>query len=355
MHRKAAIRALRRPPVLRARRRGGRPRRYTTALTPWLVRVWEVSDRLCGKLLVAVLPLLLDALDRHHAWRLPSAHRAALLALSPATADRLLRPARQRRGRHPRRPPGGASALAARVPIRTWGEWTTAQPGELQADLVLHCGETTAGFFLCTLVVIDVATGWTELEPVWGLSYHRIRTAIARVHRRLPFPVRHWHTDNGREFLNAAVLDYCRSQGIPVSRGRPYRKNDQAWVEARNWLAVRRIIGRDRYATHAAYVVLTRLYGLLRRQLNYLRPTRKLVATRRVGARTHRTYDRPQTPAQRLRTTSAAFDRDRLDAELRLLNPLMLMARIQATLATLWTLAVLPQGRLHAAAEARLR
>ncbi len=102
-------------------------------------------------------------------------------------------------------------------------------------------------------------------------------------------------------------------------------------------------------------MVLTRLYGLLRRQLNYMRPTRKLVATRRVGARTHRTYDRPQTPAQRLRTTSAAFDRDRLDAELRLLNPLMLMARIQATLATLWTLAVLPQGRLHAAAEARLR
>jgi hypothetical protein len=158
---------------------GASKRRYGPELRPLLARLWELSDRLCGKLLVAVLPVLLAALDRHQAWQLPLAQRQALLALSPATADRLLRPIGQARGRQPVRPGRRPAPLAARVPIRTWGEWADVAPGAVQADLVLHCGESTAGFFLSTLVVVDVATGWTELEPVWGLAHQRVRSAIA--------------------------------------------------------------------------------------------------------------------------------------------------------------------------------
>jgi len=129
---------------------------------------------------------------------------------------------------------------------------------------VLHCGESTEGFHLSSLVVVDVASGWIELEPIWGVGAVRVGAGVEHIHRRLPVPLREWHTDNGSEFVNGALLRYCRRHGIRVTRGRQYRKNDQAWVELRNWLAVRRLVGRDRYSSHVAFGLLKRLYALLR-------------------------------------------------------------------------------------------
>ena len=115
----------------------------------------------------------------------------------------------------------------------------------MQGDLVLHCGESTAGFYLATLLVIDVATGWTDLEPVWGLHADRVGSAVHHVQARLRVPLTAWHSDNGSEFINDGLFGWCRRHGIAFTRGRPYRKNDQAWVEQRNGLAVRRIVGHD--------------------------------------------------------------------------------------------------------------
>lgn len=346
LHRKAVIRALRRAPGV-GRPRPGRPRQYGPEVVGPLTQLWEVSDRLCGKLLVAVRGALLTALERHGALRVSPAVRAALLQLSPASIDRRLRAVRRASGRQPTRVGRGPTAAAAGVPIRTWGDWGAVAPGAVQADLVLHCGETTAGFFLCTLVVVDVATGWTDLEPVWGLGAQRVRGAVAQLHRRWPCALRHWHTDNGAEFLNPALLDYCRQHGLTVSRGRGYRKNDQAWVEHQNWLAVRRLIGRDRYASRAAFAVLHRLYGLLRLQLNLWRPTRKLLSKRRVGHTTRKTYDTPQTPYQRLLAADALLPavRTALAAQLSTHNPAALSQQMHTTLGLLWTLAEPPAGR----------
>ena len=155
-HGKAAIRALRRRP--QARRRAGRAVTYDRVVVPVLERLWRVSDRLGGKLLAPALRTLLPALDRH-GLRLAPEHRQALLALGPATIDRLLQPSRERAGRQPYRVHAGARALKQQIPIRTWGEWRGVRPGAVQGDLVLHGGESTEGFYLSSLVGVDVASG----------------------------------------------------------------------------------------------------------------------------------------------------------------------------------------------------
>lgn len=339
-HRKAAIRCLRRAAGA-ARGRPGRPRRYGLALVPVLERLWVASDQLCGKLLRPVLPTLIAALETHHGVVLPGATRAALLAASPATLDRLLRPVRRRRGRQPRRAASAVTALKSQIPIRTWGDWTGVAPGALQGDLVLHCGESTEGFYLATLVAVDVAASWISLRIVWGISDARVGGALQRIRQALPFALRDWHTDNGSEFINAAALDWCRRTGIRFTRGRPYKKNDQAWVEQRNWLAVRRLVGHDRYASRAAFAVFERLYRLLALQLNFFRPVRKLIRKQRIGSRVVKYYDAPQTPYQRLLASGALSlaQQDALGRQRQALDPIALAHDIQHTLDTLWKLA----------------
>ena len=279
----------------------GRPCRYAAReLVPILERAWFASDQLSGKLLRPLLPTLLTALVTHHGLSVAPAVRAALTAASAATLDRLLRPLRRRRPRQPGRLAPALAPLRAQVPLRSWREWTGVAPGALQGDLVLHCGESTAGQYCATLVAVDVATTWTELQAIWGLHQQRVTGGIQHLAQRLPFPLREWHSDNGSEFVNACLLGWCQRHQVRFTRGRPYRKNDQAWVEQRNGLLVRRLVGYDRYSSRAAWAVLQRLYGLLRLQHNFFRPVRKLLSKHRVGSKIRKRYDQPQTPAQRV-------------------------------------------------------
>lgn len=339
-HRKAAIRRLGRAPGASGRR-PGRPGRYGPELLPLLERVWSASDHLCGKLLGPMVSTLLTALATHHGVSVSPAVRALLTAASPATLDRLLRPLRRRRARHPRRAAPALGSLRAQVPLRTWADWTGVAPGALQGDLVLHCGESTDGFYLTTLVAVDVATTWTELQPIWGLHHQRVSSAVHHVRTRLPFPLREWHSDNGSEFLNAHLLGWCRREGVRFTRGRAYRKNDQAWVEQRNWLLVRRLVGYDRYSSRAAFTVLQRLYPLLGLQHNFFRPVRKVLTKRRSGSRIVKRYDAPQTPYQRALAADIVPPamRDVLARQLQGLDPIALARDIDATLDVLWKLA----------------
>jgi hypothetical protein len=338
-HRKAAIRLLRHPPR-RRRRRPGRPRIYPRSLAAPLAQLWDLADRPCSKLLAAALPVLIEALERHGELRLEASARRQLLTLSPASIDRLLRPTRQRLGHQPQRTAARPNVIRQQVPVRTFGDWSHVTPGSLQGDLVLHCGESTAGFYLTTLVGVDVASSWTELEPVWGLTNRRVQAGVCRVRKRLPFPLREWHVDNGGEFLNHTLLGWCRQQQIRMTRGRGFRKNDQAYVEQRNWLAVRRIVGYDRYTSQAAYRTLQLLYEALRLQLNFFRPTRKLVHKQRLGARIRKRYDAPQTPYQRLlgSRTLTQQQRQALQQQFRKLNPADLNRQVQGCLDRLWGL-----------------
>ena len=196
-HRKVAIALLRHRPK-RARRRAGRPSRYPRTLRPTLEQVWELSDHLCSKRLAPFLPALLEALERHDEVQLSPEQRTALLQISPATIDRLLRPVRRLHRRHGLATTSSSlAALRTQVPLRTFTEWGNVPPGHLQADLLAHCGETTHGFYLTSLLAVDVATGWTELEAVWGKGHSRVGVAVRAVRRALPVPLLSLHTDNG--------------------------------------------------------------------------------------------------------------------------------------------------------------
>lgn len=337
-HRKSAIRLLNggRPPGVRERR--GRPVRYGPELTEPLRNIWEASDRLSGKLLVAVMADLVRSLERHGELVLAPAVRRALLSMSAATIDRRLKRCRRQLGRQPRRQAPATTSLKAKIPIRTWDEWRDARPGSVQADLVLHCGESTEGFFLTTLTAVDVASGWIELQPAWGTGMTRVRQALQREAMAMPFPLLELHTDNGSEFINHSLREWCNQHGIRCTRGRGYRKNDQAYVEQRNWLGVRRLVGYDRYNSRPAFEALRRLYALVRLQMNYLRPVRKLIAKERRGSKVTKLYDRPQTPYQRL-LASGVLDQateERLRRELESLNPAELQRRIEDALRRLW-------------------
>lgn len=338
-HRKAAIRLLNLTARPKARRRG-RPRRYGAEVTAALVQIWEVGDRMCGKLLAAVMPELLAALERHDEVRLSEEVRRLLLEASPATIDRLLR--RHRRGvlRQPQRKRPATTGLKSQVPIRTWSEWQDVPVGSLQADLVLHCGERVGGFFLTTLCAVDVATGWLALQPVWGLGKERVGGAVRRIRQQLPFAVKALHTDNGSEFINHVLVPWCIREKISLTRGRSYRKNDQAYVEQRNWLSIRRQVGYDRLSTRPAYRLLEQLYPLLSYQLNFFRPVRKLVSKERLGAKVVKRYDEPATPYQRLLASGCLTDSARTELERQYLacNPAHLRARIDQHLRALWRL-----------------
>lgn len=347
-HRNAAARLLRRAPAAGpAAGRRGRPRVDGPAGAEALRTVWEASGRRCGKRLAPFLPELVALLERQGEVALPPPVRAQVVGLSAATADRLLRAPRARAGTagpRPWAPSPAAAALRAQVPVRTAAEWAAVAPGECQADLVLHCGETTQGFSLTTLVTVDVASGWTELEAAWGKGMQRVGAAVHETRRRLPVPLRALHTDNGSEFLNELLVPSCRRAGIRLTRGRPYKKNDQAHVEQKNGAVVRKLVGYDRLASKAALAQLQRVYGLVRLYVNFLQPVRKLVGKERVGAKVRKRFDTARTPYQRLLATGQvdAAPAAALAARYAALNPVTLRADLDAALEGLWRLAERP-------------
>ncbi len=339
-HRKAAVRLLRRVPA-EPRRAGSRPPQDDGAVRAALETVWEAADRACGKRLAPFLPDLVPLLERHGELTLDPSAREQLVGLSAATIDRLLQPVRQRQGRQPAARQSASAGLRAQIPLRTFGDWAGTRPGALQADLVAHCGESTAGFYLTTLLAVDVATGWTEVEAVWGKGQGRVGGGVRRIRERLPFPLRALHTDNGGEFINALLYPWCQREGIQLTRGRPYRKNDQAWVEQRNWQVVRRLVGYQRFSSHAAHAQLRRLYEAVRLYVNFFQPMRKLTHKTREGARVRKHFDRAHTPYQRLLATDVLSPRQRdgLERLYQRLNPVALRGRIDADLSALWRLA----------------
>lgn len=338
-NRKSAIRLLRKTQEAPSRPRG-RPRTYGPSLIQALKTAWEASDFLCSKRLAPFLPELVPLLERSGTLALSPDIKQHLLALSPATIDRLLGPDRRLLPRRPYHPSNSSSAIKAQVPIRTFGEWKDVEPGEMQGDLVLHCGESTGGFYLATLVMVDVACGWTQCQAVWGKTKARVKGALDRTYRGLPFKLRHFHTDNGSEFLNDLVYPYLRDKGIRSTRGRPYKKNDQAHVEQRNWTAVRRTVGYDRYATRAAYEQMEKLYRLLVPYMNFLQPMRKLVSKERVGSRVKKVYDEARTPYRRLLESGAISEEKKqaLERAYERINPVELRGQIEQALEGLWKL-----------------
>lgn len=337
-HRKAVIRLLRRPAGSRRGRRRGRPRRYGPAVVGVLRAVWTAAGYPWAVRLQALLPLWLPHVRQR--LRIAPAVERQVRQISARQIDRLLRADKRqvRRRLYGRTKPG--TLLKHQVPLRT-DRWDVRVPGFTEADLVAHSGDRADGDFAHTVNQTDILTTWVETQAVLGKSQVRVQQALEAMRQRLPFALRGIDTDNGSEFLNAHLVQYCRGLDIQFTRGRPYKKDDNAHIEQKNWTHVRKVVGYERYDTEAAVSALNTLYGELRLLQNLFLPTVKLVRKERVGARVRRRYDAPLTPLDRVRACPSADAAKvaKLVALRARLDPVALAARIDRLLERVYALA----------------
>jgi hypothetical protein len=349
-HRKSAIRLLTGPApgALRPPRR--RDILYTAAAIEALRAIWEAAGYPWSLRLKALLPLWMPWARRRLHLR-PAVERQ-VLAISPRQMDRRLAPHRRqlRKRLYGRTKPG--TLLKHHIPLKT-DRWDVATPGYTEIDLVAHCGSLGDGEFVHSLNLTDIYTTWVETAAVLGKSQVVVQAALEELRQALPFRLRGIDSDNGSEFINQHLYDYCQAQEIQFTRGRPYKKDDNAHIEQKNWTHVRKLLGYVRYDSPAAQAAIHALYRHeLRLFQNLFLPSVKLLAKERVGARVRRRYDAPRTPLERVLacqeiTPQVAAElqrqRDRLD-------PFALAAAIDTKLERIYALAN-PHHRPQASAE----
>jgi hypothetical protein len=298
-HRKYAVRLLNGAPLEdRPPRRRLRGPSYGKAVDQALRVLWEAANYPWSVRLKALLPLWLPWLKK----RLSISERleSQLLRISARQIDRRLRPykIRAKRRLYGKTKPG--TLLKHQIPIKA-ERWEVDQAGYTEIDLVSHSGDRADGEFIHTLTLTDIHTGWTESRAVMGKSQAFVVEALELIRRRLPFELRGIDSDNGGEFINHHLHSYCQALGIQFTRGRPYKKDDNAHVEQKNWTHVRRLFGYLRYDSPRALAALNDLDdNELRRLQNLFLPSVKLMGKTRVGSRLRRRYDAPQTPLDRL-------------------------------------------------------
>jgi len=307
----------------RQRQQRRKSKYYDEQVVEALIKLWQLLNYLCGKRLVAIMPELIAKLEQFGELRLTPLTKAKLLHISAASIDRLLQPERRKQQLRRRSHTKPGTLLKHQIPIRTFAEWNEQQPGFAEIDLVAHDGGLALGDFCQTLDLTDVCTGWTETEAVPNKAQVWVFEAIKTIRQRLPFPLLGLDSDNGSEFINNDLLRYCQQQRITFTRARPYRKNDNCYVEQKNYSVVRQTVGYQRFDTAAELMVLKQLYATLRLYTNFFQPTMKLKSKERFGSRVQKSYYNPQTAYQRVLACAqvSAADKKKLKQQYQRLNP----------------------------------
>ena len=338
-HEKSAIRVLNEPGAAKERQTRKRPSLYDEASRAALIVLWEASDRVCGKRLKALIPILLAAMERNGHLKLDGDIRAKILAMSAATIDRLLRAPRS--ATRARKPPRLTPEPRRRIKMRTFADWNDPAPGSMEMDLVAHCGPVNRGSYVNSLVLTDIASGWTEAAPIVVREGSLVVETLDRIRAGLPFALRALDVDNGTEFVNDRLIEYCLGHGIELTRSRPYRKNDQAWIEQKNGAIIRKLLGYRRFEGLAAARAITRLYGASRWFVNFFQPSFKLASKERDGAKVMKRYHPPLTPCDRLLQADSIppAAKEKLREASVQLDPLKLLEEMRAVQAYLTALA----------------
>lgn len=312
------------------KRKGNRRPSYSGEVVEILVRLWELENYICAKRLIPFLPQLVESLERHGRLEVPDAVKAKLLTMSAATADRLLKPYRAKLRKSPSLTQHG-NLLRKHIQIKTFADWDDSKPGFVEVDTVGHHGGNPNGGFLYSLCMTDVATGWTEATALSTKSEKETLEGVRQLRKRLPFPLLGLDSDNGGEFMNSGLIDYCDENNLTLTRSREYKKNDQCFVEEKNGSVIRRIAGHARYQGASALATLTELYDVLRKYVNFFQPSLKLKTKVRKGATVHRTYNTAKTPFQRLMECDVpARTKKSLQQEFASLDLVQLYDRIRA-------------------------
>lgn len=329
-NRKVLIRKLCPPARLADRPRRQRPVRYDLAVKTALAELWAAFDFPCGQRLVPILREQIPRLCARGLLHFSNELVAQLVQVSPSTADRLLAGERSRLRLNRYRRSTAQRLLLESIPVKLPDEWDRSQIGNLQIDYVLHCGPTASGHFLRTFSAVDIASGWWQGWPVLDGTEQQACDALDLIRQHLPFRIREIHPDNDSAFLNYLLQGYCQRLQIALSRSRPLKKNDNCWVEEKNWTHVRKLVGYHRFAGHQQYVLLCRLYELWTDWKNFFQPVMRLREKTRQHGRIHRRYDQPRTPYQRLlasgQLSSAAAES--LKRRYESLNPFTLLRAI---------------------------
>lgn len=323
------------PRAARPRKRQ-RARKFSYDSTKVLQRVWAISGGECGKYLAAAMPSLLDALERHGELitgydRYSAEVRAELLAMSPATIDRYLAPARAREPLRGKSATKASPLLRSSITIRKAGDEVEDEPGFFEVDTVAHCGPSLKGEFARTVNMTDMRTGWVHTRSIRNNAHVHVLAVMRGAVETIPFAVTGLDFDNGGEFINHALIDWAAGRRIFFTRGRPYKKNDQATIESKNGHLVRHYAFYWRYDTPDELRLLNQLWQLVNDRFNYFTPTKKPNgwSTDQAGRR-KRIYDQPRTPIDRL--LAAGVLSSAQEAELRAyrdgLNPAEIARRI---------------------------
>jgi len=316
-----------------------RSSRYNSEVRQALRAVWYAANQICSKRLVPFLPELVENMEQHGHLKITADDKEILLSIGHSTMDRLLTPERRRIGKS-RSTTTAGSLLKHQIQVRTFADWDDVTPGFFEADLVAHCGSDTHGKFINTLVLVDVSTGWLEFLPLLQKGSTEVIDGFTVAKDLLPFPLLGIDTDNGSEFINHDMIQYCADNSITFTRSRAYRKNDQAFVEEKNGSVVRRLIGYDRFEGQEAWRTLMALYRVLRLYVNFFQPSLKLLSKKRYGARVTKKYDEAKTPFQRVLVSDLTEHvKDRLTQQYQILDSIALLSEIETLQNQLWKLA----------------
>ena len=312
-HARAQLRAAVKPKVVKPR--SPRPPKFRGEVVSALAVCWEVARYPAGKRLAPMLNLFVPALVDEGVLQLSEKDQTSLMSMSPASIDRHLAPRRRALGWKGRSHTKPGTLLKSQIPIRTWHDWNEDMPGFVEIDLVGHEGGNPAGEFCFTLTMTDIATGWTVNRSIKNKASIWVMEAIDFAAKQFPFPILGIDSDNGSEFINAHLFDYCHSRKITFTRSRPGNKNDGAHVEQKNWTHVRQLVGYLRFDTDKELKVLNEIWQLDQRFTNHLLVQSKLVERHREGAKVVKRHDKPKTPVERfcLHDATSEMDKRRLE------------------------------------------
>jgi hypothetical protein len=346
-NRKYAIRILKKKPKPSQRKPGPHPKYRDTSLLQPLKRIWFATDQMCSKKLQAALPLWLPFYEQEYG-ALAADIKTKLLTISASTIDRTLQPVRVQYKTNGLCGTKPGTLLKNQIPIKTHS-WDVSKPGFFEADTVAHCGNSLAGNFVWSLTFTDIYSGWTENRAVWNKGSHGVVTQIKDIEATLAFSIRGFDCDNGSEFLNHHLLRYFTDRPhspIQFTRSRPYKKNDNAHVEQKNWTHVRQLLGYERFDKPELVAVINDFYkNAFSLYTNYFCPTLKLKEKQRINSKYIKKYYPPQTPYQRL------LDSEHLTPQAKLLltetykslNPFKLKKSIESKLKIIFNTLKLPR------------
>jgi len=319
--RKHAIKAL--SPKKRPARRRGCPCAGTPEGKALLIKLWRMSDMLCGKLLKSVMSLYLDSLLRAETH--PPEVCREVLRMSASTIDRRLRSVKVGDGASKRRRQSSLAEHRNAIPLKVeaWPESYPKEPGWTEADTVAHCGGSMAGSFIWTVTLTDVATAWTRARGVWNKGAEGVKDCVTGYIWTAPFKILAFNSDNGGEFINDHLIRYFSEYviGVKQTRSRAYRKNDNAHVEQKNGVHVRNLLGYGRLDDESLLPLINRIYEKQDLIKNLFTPTMRLLKKIRVGAKYKKTFETPpKTPAQRVLESPSVSEHDKMQVRRMLVD-----------------------------------